>query len=139
MVTILTQQNLQPDDAQTVAKLDHQLNPNRTPLALTEVLANGCTYVFVYRQQQQIIGMATLTCYRVLSGYKGWIEDVVVDQSHRGKGIGKQLTQAILEKAKSLRLQKLFLYTEDEKQTAIHLYEQLGFTQKNSRLYFLGL
>ena len=138
MVTILTQQNLQPDDAQTVADLDHQLNPNRKPLALTEVLASDSTYVFVYRQQQ-IVGMATLTCYRVLSSYKGWIEDVVVDQAHRGKGIGKQLTQAILEKAKSLRLQKLFLYTEDEKQIAIHLYEHLGFTQKNSRLYFLDV
>ncbi|MEM9674874.1 MAG: GNAT family N-acetyltransferase [Bacteroidota bacterium] len=139
MVTILTQQNLQPQDAQTIAKLDHQLNPNRTPLAITEVLNSDTTYVFVYREQQQIVGMATLTCYRVISGYKGWIEDVVVDKAHRGKGIGKQLTQAILEKARLLRLQRLFLYTEDEKQTAIHLYEQLGFTQKNSRLYFLAL
>ncbi|MGD1894228.1 MAG: GNAT family N-acetyltransferase [Cyclobacteriaceae bacterium] len=139
MVTILTQQNLQPEDPQVVAKLDHQLNPNRTPLAITEVLNSDTTYVFVYREQQQIVGMATLTCYRVISGYKGWIEDVVVDTAQRGKGIGKQLTQAILEKAKLLQLQKLLLYTEDEKQAAIHLYEQLGFTKKNSRIYFLDL
>ena len=139
MVTILTQQNQQPQDEKTIASLYRQLNPNREPEGLAEVLSSDTAYVFVCRPKEQIIGIATLSYYRVFSGYKGWIEDVVVDQHHRGKGIGKQLMQAILEKSKSLQLQRLFLYTEVEKQAAIHLYEQLGFTQRNSRLYFLDL
>ena len=139
MVTILTQQNLQSEDVQAVENLDHQLNPDQDSVALAEVLSSNSTFLFVYRQQQQIVGMATLTRYQVISGYKGWIEDVVVDRDHRGKGIGKKLMQAILEKAASLQLQKLFLYTEDEKQAAIHLYEQLDFTLKNSHLYSLDL
>lgn len=139
MVTILTPQNRQPQDEKTIANLYRQLNPNREPEGLAEVLYSDAAYVLAYRSEQQIVGIATLSCYRVFSGHKGWIEDVIVDQHHRGKGIGKQLVQAILEKAKSLQLRWLFLYTEDEKQAAIHLYEQLGFAQRNSRLYFLDL
>jgi len=139
MVTILTQQNQQPQDEEAIADLYRQLNPNREPEGLAEVLSGETSYVFVCRPEQQIVGIATLSCYRVFSGYKGWIEDVVVDQTHRGKGIGKKLMQAVLEKAGLLQLQRLYLYTEDEKLAAIHLYEQLGFTQRNSRLYFLDL
>ncbi|MEM9834692.1 MAG: GNAT family N-acetyltransferase [Bacteroidota bacterium] len=139
MISILTAQNQQPQDEAAIAGLYTQLNPNRGSVSLADVLTSDTSYVFVYRARQQIVGLATLSCYRVFSGYKGWIEDVVVDQHQRGKGIGKQLMQAILEKARSLQIQKLYLYTEDEKQAAIHLYEQLGFAQRNSRLYFLNL
>ncbi len=139
MTTILTSQNLQTEDAQVITELYYQLNPNRPSLNLAEALDSSVTYVFVYRYRKQIVGMATLGCYRKLFSYQGWVEDVVVDEAHRGKGIGKQLAQAILDKAKSLQLDKVFLYTEDEKQAAIHLYEQLGFTQRDSRLYFLNL
>ncbi|MEM6845642.1 MAG: GNAT family N-acetyltransferase [Bacteroidota bacterium] len=139
MISILTAQNQQLQDEAAIAELYTQLNPNRGSVSLADVLTSDTSYVFAYRARQQIVGLATLSCYRVFSGYKGWIEDVVVDQHQRGKGIGKQLMQAILEKARSLQIQKLYLYTEDEKQAAIHLYEQLGFAQRNSRLYFLNL
>lgn len=139
MISILSRQSQQPQDEEAISSLYRQLNPNRKPEALAEVLSGDTSYVFVCRPEQQIVGIATLSCYHVFSGYKGWIEDVVVDQHQRGKGIGKKLMQAILEKAKSLQLQRLYLYTEDEKQAAIHLYEQLGFIQRNSRLYFLDL
>lgn len=135
MITLLTLDNLQPQDQQAVADLDHQLNPHRTPLSLADVLGSDTVFLFAYREQQQIVGMATLSCYRVLSGYKGWIEDVVVDQAHRGRGIGRELMRAIMDQARLLKLQQLFLYTEEEKEVAIRMYEGLGFARKNSRLY----
>ena len=41
----------------------------------------------------RIIGTLTLVLYRVSSGLKGRIEDVIVDESARGQGVGEALTR----------------------------------------------
>ena len=69
---------------------------------LGEMLSSGATSLFLARQANEtIIGMAALTVFRVPSGCKAWIEDVVVDESHRGKGIGEALTEACIDHART--------------------------------------
>ena len=46
--------------------------------------------------------MLTIADYKTPTGVKVWIEDVVVDESHRGKGIGKELMLVAIEYSKSL-------------------------------------
>ena len=86
---------------------------------------------------QTIVGIALMCHYRVLSGAKGWIEDVVVDETMRGKGIGKKLVEKLLEVAREKQLSEVLLFSADHRQAAIKLYTQLGFKRKHSGLYLL--
>ena len=80
----------------------------------------------------KIVGMASLCCYKTISGHKGWIEDVVVDESMRGKGIGNQLISELIIESEKLNLIEILLFTELEKESAISLYSKLGFKKRNS-------
>jgi phosphinothricin acetyltransferase len=76
-----------------------------------------------------------MATYKVFSGYKGWIEDVVVRESHRRKGIGRALLRQLLTLGQAKGLSEILLFTGSTRQAAITLYENQGFIQKNSRLY----
>ncbi|MHB2029222.1 MAG: GNAT family N-acetyltransferase, partial [Acidimicrobiales bacterium] len=52
------------------------------------------TTVFVARDGDTIVGTLTLVVFDIPSGTRAWIEDVVVDESVRGRGIGEELTRA---------------------------------------------
>lgn len=81
--------------------------------------------------------MASMCTYHVISGKKGWIEDVVVDAKSRGHGIGRKLMNKLLEEGKKKNLTEILLFTEDHRTPAINLYENLGFKLKESRIYTL--
>src|SRR5206468_6511810 len=75
-----------------VARLLPQLSPDREPPGLpelSELVAAPGTHLFVARDGPAILGMLTLLLYRVPTGIRGWIHDVVVDESARGRGVGE--------------------------------------------------
>lgn len=86
-------------------------------------------------EADRLLGIATMTYYRVISGYKGWIEDVVVDENQRGRGIGTKLIHKLLDEGQSLGLTEILLFTEDHRHAAIQLYSRLGFVRKDTRVY----
>lgn len=55
------------------------------------------------------VGALTLVWYDVPSGRKGWIEDVVVDASARGAGVGEALVRAALERAAREGIERVML------------------------------
>ena|SRR5450759_4322729 len=71
---------------------------------LAEIVASPATYLFVARDQnsKQIIGGLTLVLFRIPTGLRAWIEDVIVDSNSRKKGIGKDLCVAAIKKASVL-------------------------------------
>ncbi|MFM8744529.1 MAG: N-acetyltransferase family protein, partial [Cytophagales bacterium] len=83
----------------------------------------------------EIVGIATMCNYRVISGNKGWIEDVVVDAAARGKGVGLKMVEKLIEIAKEKGLSEVLLFTEQHRAAAISLYGKLGFTAKDSQIY----
>jgi len=138
MIKKLSHNNLQSGDEDRIRELFQQLSSRKTQ-NIQDLLSDPKNNIHLacIREGKTIIGMASLSTYKVVSGNKGWIEDVVVDRDHRGKGIGKLLIQYLMDLGKELGLTEIFLFTEEEKKAAIHLYEKLGFVQKNSRLYHL--
>jgi ribosomal protein S18 acetylase RimI-like enzyme len=138
MIERLTLASLSPQDAEDIRNLYRELNPNKAQRPPHQVLRpDNPAMMVVYRQKGRVVGMATMAWYEVTSNYKGWIEDVVVAREHRGQGTGRKLVEALLEEARRLCLSEVFLYTEEEKQAAMHLYQSLGFAAKGSRLYHL--
>lgn len=73
--------------------------------------------------------------YKVISGYKGMIEDVVVAAEHRGKGIGKKMMTRLLIEAQNRQMDQVLLFSGHHRKVAINMYKGLGFTLKDSGLY----
>ncbi|NVK82684.1 MAG: GNAT family N-acetyltransferase [Cytophagia bacterium] len=63
---------------------------------------------------------------------KTMITKLGVKKSHRGRGIGKQLCLAVLKEAQKRDLREVWLETSQKLQTAIQLYQKLGFEDMNT-------
>ena len=86
-----------------------------------------------------IIGMATLAIIRVPTGRFGRIEDVVVHDKYRRKGIGKTLTERLIDEAKKIGLKRIDLTSNPKRVSANLLYKNLGFKSIETNLYRLSL
>ncbi|MFN2304850.1 MAG: GNAT family N-acetyltransferase [Anaerolineales bacterium] len=114
--------------------------PNR--VALEQILASQATFIFLAKepdQAGQIVGTATLAAFETPTGKHGWIEDVVVDKAFRGQGIGRALTQACLEKARTLGLHDVNLTSRPNRVVANKLYQAMGFIKRQTNIYRLPL
>jgi ribosomal protein S18 acetylase RimI-like enzyme len=69
------------------------------------------------------------------TGLRAWIEDVVVDESARGQGAGEALSLAAVELARAAGARTVDLTSRPSRAAAGRLYERIGFTQRDSRVY----
>lgn len=123
-----------------VADLYRQLNADNKQRSLKEILqSNNNVHVIICKIDDTVVGTALLSTYKVISGYRGMVDDVVVDSAQRGKGIGRKLMERLLEEGKNLNLDEILLFTGHHRAPAIALYRSLGFTLRESGLYNLRL
>ena len=134
-IAILNSKNLNNTYILQIQDLFKQLSPNKEQQNINDIVKTNNTVLVACIENGIVLGIALMAKYMVISGQKAWIEDVVVDNKQRGKGIGRKLIECLLNEAKKQNLTEVLLFTENEKQAAIHLYEKLGFKQKESRLY----
>lgn len=127
------------DTNEQIHSLFEQLNASITQLQAIEVTKTDETIFMACWYENRIVGMAIMATYKVISGHKGIIEDVVVNEKFRGNGIGKRLVQMLLEEARKLHLSEILLFSGHHRKAAIHLYKSLGFKLKDSGLYHLQL
>ena len=106
--------------------------------ALAEVIAAPCNTVLVARDREhggKVVGTLTLVIFRIPTAMRAWIEDVVVDSSARGHGVGEALTQQALRLACERGAQTVDLTSRRSREAARKLYEKLGFNLRDSSLY----
>ncbi|MBW3628635.1 MAG: GNAT family N-acetyltransferase [Gemmatimonadetes bacterium] len=84
---------------------------------------------------EPLVGMLTLARYPIPSGVRVWIEDVVVDESARGLGIGEALVRAALERARELGASTVELTSRPEREAANRLYRRMGFELRTTNAY----
>lgn len=120
-------QQLSPNPARENVRFEHLMNVARTSRLL------------VARNDTRIIGMGTLVPVIKPTGRDGYIEDVVVDQSYRGQGIGEVLTQELIDEARRLRLDNIGLTSQPSRVAANQLYQKLGFVRRETNVYNLPL
>jgi ribosomal protein S18 acetylase RimI-like enzyme len=112
------------------------LPPTRDELA--EIVASPATNLLVARDPDrgnEIVGSLTLVTYRIPTGLKAWIEDVVVDARARGKGTGEALTRAALERAAAAGAPAVDLTSRPSREAANRLYRRTGFEQRETNVY----
>ena len=79
--------------------------------------------------------MLTLIVFRIPTGVRAWIEDVVVDETARGRGVGEALSQEAVRRALALGARTVELTSRPSREAANRLYQQLGFVRRDSNLY----
>jgi ribosomal protein S18 acetylase RimI-like enzyme len=91
-------------------------------------------------ENNMLIGMLTLALIKIPVGMQCRIEDVVVDKTQRGKGIGEALTIRALKIAENIGVKKVSLSSNPNRVAANKLYQKLGFKlrETNSYLYEVG-
>ena len=100
------------------------------------ILASESIHFFICElDKKQIVGMLTIASYKTPSGIKVWIEDVVVDESQRGKGIGKELMLFAIDYSKSLGAKDIRLTSRFSRIAANELYLKLGFKKYETNFY----
>lgn len=103
---------------------------------LAEMLAHPGTTIFIARDDEGIIaGTLTLIVFRIPTGIRAWIEDVVVDEGLRGRGAGEALTRAALDKAAEAGARTVDLTSRPSREAANRLYERLGFERRDTNVY----
>jgi ribosomal protein S18 acetylase RimI-like enzyme len=95
--------------------------------------------LFVATENGVVLGTLTLIIFSIPTGRRGWIEDVVVDQSARGVGVGEQLTNAAIDEARLRGVRSLDLTSRPSREAANAMYIKLGFGRRDTNLYRLTL
>jgi ribosomal protein S18 acetylase RimI-like enzyme len=126
-----------PELVETVHHLLPQLTEARTPPTLEQLqeTLSGQTMLLARDDSGAILGMATFVLYRVSSGLKGRIEDVVVDEAARGRGVGELLVQECMRRANEAGVLMLELTSMPYREAANRLYKRLGFVRRPTNVY----
>jgi ribosomal protein S18 acetylase RimI-like enzyme len=126
-----------------VLRLLPQLDPeSQSPdeKRFRSILQSKNTSFFIAElDNKEIAGILTLVTYDIPSGHKVCIEDVVVDESQRGKGYGRELILFAINFAKSTGAKSIELTSRPSRIAANQLYRQLGFVIRETNVYRYSL
>jgi ribosomal protein S18 acetylase RimI-like enzyme len=122
---------------ETIDRLLPQLTEARTPPTLAQLqnVVSSQTLLVARDDDGRILGTLTFVLYRVASGVKGRIEDVIVDESARGQGVGETLVREGMRLANEAGVLMLELTSMPYRQSANRLYKRLGFVRKPTNVY----
>lgn len=110
-------------------------NPPPTTEQLRLIVESDATVLFSARVDGEIVGSLTLALFRIPTGLRAWIEDVVVDDGARGRGVGVALNQAAIEHARSVGATTVDLTSRPTREAANRLYQRLGFEPRQTNVY----
>lgn len=133
-----------PQMVEAFARLIPQLSSSSPPptaaelQAMVDAEAND-VLVAVDAASGWLLGSLTLVTFRIPTGIRAWIEDVVVDDAARGRGVGEALNQFALDLARSKGAKTVDLTSRPSREAANRLYLRMGFQLRTSNLYRFDL
>ena len=119
-------------------RLIPQLSSSSLPLTLSEledIVDGSSTVLFAARYDGDIVGLLTLAIFRIPTGVRAWIEDVVVDELARGSGVGEALSRAALAEAARRAAKTVELTSRPSREAANRLYQRIGFVRRDTNVY----
>lgn len=109
-----------------------------TRAELEEIVSSDATHLLIARDLDwsgSILGAMTLVVFRIPTGVRAWIEDVVVDGGARGRGVGNALNLAAIEIARRRGAKTVDLTSRPSREAANRLYQRIGFVQRDTNVY----
>ncbi len=138
-VTISEIAEITPELVEAFARLIPQLSSSSPPPShaeLAEIASTSTCALLVARAPNgTIVGSLTLALFRVPTGLRAWIEDVVVDESARGAGAGESLVVEAVQRASSAGAKSVDLTSRPSRAAANRLYQRLGFEARTTNIY----
>jgi ribosomal protein S18 acetylase RimI-like enzyme len=137
-VTIEVLREVTDEVVEAFARLMPQLSTSAAPpdrAALAAIVESPATTILLARSQGRIVGALTLAVFRIPTGIRAWIEDVIVDESVRGQGTGQALTLEALRLARAAGAKTVDLTSRPSREAAGRLYEKVGFRIRGTRVY----
>jgi ribosomal protein S18 acetylase RimI-like enzyme len=129
--------------AEALEGLVPQLSKSNPPPSLEQVealLAHEAITQFVARDDDgAIVGVATLAIFPIPTGRRAWVEDVIVDAAVNGQGIGRRLTEAMVDHARAEGCVSVDLTSRPSREAANALYRKVGFAIRDTNVYRVNL
>jgi ribosomal protein S18 acetylase RimI-like enzyme len=110
-------------------------NPPPTRAQLEEIAQSPATVLFLAQDGDAIVGTLTLALFRIPTGLRAWIEDVVVDESARGRGVAEALNRAAIDRARAAGAVSIDLTSRPSREAANRLYQRIGFELRETNVY----
>jgi ribosomal protein S18 acetylase RimI-like enzyme len=133
--------SVSPELVRQIAGLVRQLSssaPEPSAADLEQVVDEAATTLLVAREDTgTVVGTLTLVMFRTPTGSRARIEDVVVDERGRGRGVGEALTREALRRAAARGARTVELTSRAERAAANRLYGRLGFRRRETHVYRL--
>ena len=130
---------------EALQRLIPQLGVHKVPPTLDEVkelIESKTSMLLVARDpdaDNSIAGILSLTIYRVPTGLRSIIEDVIVDENMRRRGIGEALVLNAIERAREAGAEGVSLTSNPRREAANQLYQSMGFEPRQTNPYFYRL
>jgi len=119
-------------------RLIPQLSSSSRPITLAElaeIVEGEHTVLFAARSGAEIVGLLTLVVFRIPTAVRAWIEDVVIDESARGSGVGEALSRAAMAEAARRGAKTVELTSRPSREAANRLYQRIGFVRRDTNVY----
>jgi ribosomal protein S18 acetylase RimI-like enzyme len=143
-VEVVIAETATPEVVDAFARLLPQLSSSAARLtreALADIIGAPHNTVLLARDPSagnRIVGTLTLVMFRIPSGMRAWIEDVVVDDVARGRGAGEALTRTAVDLARQRGARTVDLTSNQSRHAAHRLYEKSGFHVRDTSVYRFG-
>jgi len=121
------------DDLNNAIKFKHEINEKD----LNSVYVNIDKYPEIYSnyvaiENDKIVGFLSIVFYKTFlhKGGTALINELIVAETHRNKGIGKKLIQKAIKSAKSRGMDEIEVGTEITNTKAQNFYKKAGFNEE---------
>ncbi len=115
-----------------------QLSSSATTLSdsnVKEIVESEASHLLMAKEDGIYYGSLTVVVFKIPTGIRAWIEDVVVNKNSRGKGVGKLLTEKAIELAEQHGAKTVDLTSRPSREAANALYKKVGFKQRDTNVY----
>lgn len=102
---------------------------------LKEIVQSSHVHLYIAQEGDTVLGMLSLVVFTIPTGHRAWVEDVVVDESARGKGVGRALIEHALQFAHRKGALTVDLTSRPTRVAANQLYQKVGFQSRHTNVY----
>ena len=130
---------LRPELAQELGPILGQLGGRGADETALQRVADGASILLLERVSGRVAGTACLVPVWTATGLRGRLEELVVDEGARGRGVGEALVRAVIAEAWGRGMRELELTSGSHRDAANRLYGRLGFEAVNTNVFRLPL
>jgi len=123
---------------EAINELLPQLSSSAKPLTaskLTEIIQSESSHLLMAEESGKFYGSLTLVTFMIPTGIRAWIEDVVVKENARGKGVSKLLSERAVGLASEIGAKTVDLTSRPSREAANALYKKVGFEMRETNVY----